>query len=483
MIKSTTTIRLTVSLAVWFATLVPTVGFAHEASADSVNTPKLQVPTPEAASTVEGSEQPQTAVSPTPPSDEGLEPRFGFHLQERARFEFLPDGDFTDAPSGTAAIGNRARLGVFGSYGVIGAHIEFQDVRSWGSEHKANTYKEGTLFDASANDFDVHQAYGEVIAPYGLNLRVGRQEIAWNGQRLIGAVGWAHQGRSFDAVRLRFDTGAFGAEVFYSLLLDHPIADDVTTQVSVTGDDGESHVVAAIGGAEPATRSEDTHLIALRGGPRWDKALTLDGLLIIRHDGAMEETLATFGAYGKGSWGSLYYEGEAYGQAGTRGPLSILAYLVGVRAGVILPELGHLKVGGGLDIVSGDEDPDDDEVGSFDTLYATNHKFYGHMDRYLALPVHTSGEGLIDGLVTIGMKPLKTLSLSVDAHLFASVNPQVASDRFHGVELDFNTAWRPIEGFALVGGVWTYIPGPWQAGNGVEVGGYVMTNFTFTYRN
>ena len=407
--------------------------------------------------------EPWTVDSSPGALEAGPELIFGVHLQERARVELKPDGDFTGEPSGTAVIGNRARLGVFGIYGIVGAHIELQDVRTWGSEHKANTHDEGTLFDASANGFDLHQAYGEIIAPYGLNLRVGRQEIAWNGQRLIGTVGWAHQGRSFDAVRLRYDSDTLGAELLYSLLLDHPLVD-------------------AGGTPDPATRSEDAHLVALRAGPRWGKALTLDGLVIIRHDGAADETLATFGIYGKGKSGYLYYEAEAYGQVGTKGNMSILAYLVGLRAGVSLPELKQLKVGAGIDVVSGDGDLSDDTIGSFDTLYATNHKFYGHIDRYLNLPTHTNDEGLIDGLITIGINPVKTLSLTLDGHLFTT-GPQDPDKNIHGGELDFNTTWRPVDEFALTAGAWAYIPGQWQAGNAVEVGAYLMTDFTFDYRH
>ena len=47
----------------------------------------------------------------------------------------------------------------------------------------------------------------------------------------------------------------------------------------------------------------------------------------------------------------------------------------------------------------------------------------------------------VHGLVTIGVKPRETLTLSLDTHLFAVASPRVPSVRFHGVELDLNTGW------------------------------------------
>ena len=50
----------------------------------------------------------------------------------------------------------------------------------------------------------------------------------------------------------------------------------------------------------------------------------------------------------------------------------------------------------GVEYLSGDDDPTDGTYKVFDTLYATNHKFYGFMDYFLNIPVHTFGLGLRD---------------------------------------------------------------------------------------
>ncbi len=61
---------------------------------------------------------------------------------------------------------------------------EFQDVRIWGEE-------QSTLADYSADNLDLHQGFFDVELGERWAARIGRQEIAFGGERLVGAVGWA----------------------------------------------------------------------------------------------------------------------------------------------------------------------------------------------------------------------------------------------------------------------------------------------------
>jgi hypothetical protein len=331
-------------------------------------------------------------------------------------------------------------------------------VRNWGSEFNAANLGEGTLFDWAADGLDIHQGYGEIKSPYGLMVRIGRQEIAWHGHRLIGTVGWTDQARSFDAARVVYEGETAGAEVLYALLLDRPVADD----------------------ADTSGRANDAHLLGFRGGPRLGDPLTIDGLAVLRFDRGAQETLATFGGHAKGKAGDFKYEVEGYGQAGQRGGASVLAFLVGVRAGVVIPQAAKLYLGGGFDVVSGDEDPTDDVVRSFDTLYATNHKFYGHIDKYLALPKHAAQQGLIDGMFNMALAPHDSVSVKLDVHVFASPSPADEDRALHGAEIDFNASWKPWKPLKLAVGVWTYMPGAWHGDDlKPELGAYVMSDFNF----
>ncbi len=75
----------------------------------------------------------------------------------------------------------------------------------------------------------------------------------------------------------------------------------------------------------------------------------------------------------------------------------------------------------GADYLSGNnfENPSkNDKSRTFNTLYATNHKFYGFMDYFLNIPAHTAGGGLFDLQLGISAKVKEKSSLSVTAHYF-----------------------------------------------------------------
>ena len=115
--------------------------------------------------------------------------------QVRTRFEWN-DEDFT---SGSADLNHllRSRLGVRTTAARrTRVFIQVQDARNFGEET-------GTLSDASADRLDFHQAYVEVEKLFSqpVDLHLGRQELVFGGQRLIGAVGWHNNGRAFDAIR------------------------------------------------------------------------------------------------------------------------------------------------------------------------------------------------------------------------------------------------------------------------------------------
>ena len=389
--------------------------------------------------------------------DEAKEPKVTFHprVQERARFELMP-GPFSGDPVGGWQVGNRARLGLEARFGkAVSAYVEVQDVRTWGSEYKADTLSEGTFFDWVADGLDMHQAYGQVDFG-GAHLRVGRQEIAWHGQRLIGTVGWAHQGRSFDAVRFFAERETVGYELFYAVLLNRPV-----------------------GGDPDSTVGDDSHLVAFRAGPRLGDALALDGLFIGNMDQGTNSFLGTFGVHAKGKVSAFAWEAEGYGQVGRIPGDTYGAYMFGIRAGGNLGG-GHY-VGGGFDLVSGTND--DGSVRTFDTLFATNHKFYGHFDAYLAMPKNAPN-GLINPQLNTRFALHERVKLKVDVHVFASAdNPEGAEavgGAFHGVEIDTNVGIQPIEPLTLAAGVWVYVPGAhWGEDLTPSLGAYFSTDFQF----
>ncbi len=347
----------------------------------------------------------------------------------------------------------RASLLVTLEDGITG-FIQLQDVRVFGEEAS-------TLTDYSADGLDIHQAWAELGDPAsaGWSVRVGRQEAAYGGERLIGAVNWTQQARAFDGVRVRYRPSADAA------------VDAVAFQIS----DSEAGTGAAAdrsfyGLYGTVAARGDLDLFAL-----WD-----------RTDALVDRDLVTLGgrwASGREDWS---WRAEAAYQTGSTeaGVLSrdISAFMVGLRVGSSLSDA--LRATLWYDYLSGDDDPGDDVTRVFDTLFATNHKFYGYQDLFLNIPAATGGRGLQDLALKTSYDVDDDQTLSVDFHLFRlAAADQLDSGRL-GEELDLTYRWAYRPGVAVTGGfsyfaaadAWsTFLGNP----DDNQVWGYLMLDLVF----
>jgi len=89
----------------------------------------------------------------------------------------------------------------------------------------------------------------------------------------------------------------------------------------------------------------------------------------------------------------------------------------------------------GWEVLSGDDSLTAGEYQVFDTLYATNHIYYGYMDYFTNIPVDTQGRGLRDGFVRLHLSPIETGGISIDVHRF-SLDEEIAGEKKLGTEID-----------------------------------------------
>jgi hypothetical protein len=367
--------------------------------------------------------------------------RFGEHvrltpsLQYRPRLLANSGKDF--AKGGTIdTVRHRARFSMLAELGrQVQIFVQLQDVRTWGEEIN-------TLGDFSADGFDAHQAWAQLNIGWGLSLRVGRQELNLDGQRLVGAVGWTEQARSFDGALLNFAGGGLEAKLFWYKLRDKD--------------------------AEGITDSTD--FAGLWARYKAHPALSASVYLLYDRDTGADRNRITAGALLKGKpFGGLDYTLEGYLQAGqtniTQGAntveADILAFMFAAELGYTLPVAWKPRLVFFFDYLSGDGDADD-KVEVFDTLFATNHKFYGFMDFFLNLPVNTAGRGLIDVGGRLILEPWGPLMLRADVHAFMlakSFEDPGGDERYLGLEVDGTIRYKLNRwvGFELVGGV--FAPG------------------------
>src|ERR1043165_5957489 len=69
-----------------------------------------------------------------------------------------------------------------------------------------------------SDQVDLHQAYVTLgnHKEFPLSLKVGRQELSYGEERLVGAFAWNNIGRVFDAAKVRWQNAWFGADFFVS---------------------------------------------------------------------------------------------------------------------------------------------------------------------------------------------------------------------------------------------------------------------------
>lgn len=334
--------------------------------------------------------------------------------QLRPRFEYrnplvLPDGD------GEYFTSMRTRFAVLASMDDnLAAFIQIQDVRLWGSESN-------TLTDFSADGLDIHQAYIDLgkAANGGLMGRFGRQEVNFGGQRLIGAVDWAQQARSFDGIRVS-SGGSVGNIDFFAAKLQENQAADI---------EREADLVSAYGTLD-LSETQDLDLYWIYDHRQDDEEVP----------GDQNTDRHTFGARWVGSVSGLTYRAEGTYQAGTVVGTDVGAFMFGAR-------IGHAFAGKGTitlwyDYLSGDGDLGDDKVKVFDTLFATNHKFYGFADLFLDIPTQTGGRGLQDLAIkgTWAIHPEWLLRL--DLHSFHMADKGPLTSGHFGEEIDLVASWK-----------------------------------------
>lgn len=364
------------------------------------------------------------------------------HGQLRPRYELRAQSSQEDA-----FVSMRARLTVNALLeNDVRVFLQVQDVRLWGDETN-------TLFDFSADNFDLHQGYIEFSRPGDTQLaaRVGRQEVNFGGQRLVGAVGWTQQARSFDGIGLVANSTGFRIDLVGVILTDE-------TSVNNTDD---TWFVAA-------------NAVLKSAGPGM-----LDLYGIFNSEDLADTDQATLGARYHGMSNGLNFRAEASLQTGTRAGSDVSAFMFGGRLG---KAFGDGSVTLWYDYLSGDDDLTDGDTKVFDTLFATNHKFYGFADLFLNIPVHTGMRGLQDIAVKGTYQMGSRTNLSLALHQFrlvetAGVDSHLAdeADLIFNYRYSANTTFQI--GLAQVAGKQGLADIGRNSDNMTWL--YVMTNATF----
>jgi hypothetical protein len=290
----------------------------------------------------------------------------------------------------------------------------------WQPESWLKFYVEGRGAQASSDDrdpspeqdvWDLHQAYLFLADPkiFPLTLQLGRQEMLYGDEHLIGIADWSNTGRSFDAVRVRATLGeASWVDVFTSRVV---IARD--DYFNESNDEDQFSGIYAFSGELVKGLDAQAYFLARDVGEGSPHAIA-PGI-----GGPSERDVYTYGMRVKSlpdAWRGWDFTAEGMGQFGTvvsdDVALDLRAFALFGNLGYTFEHTwGHPRIGLGYDYGSGDSEPEDGKQETFEPLFGTNHAYYGVMD--VVGPRNISSPR-----ASLGLKPGKRLTVSLDYILF-----------------------------------------------------------------
>jgi hypothetical protein len=241
--------------------------------------------------------------------------------------------------------------------------------------------------------FDVRTAFADVgSATAPVAFRLGRQELAFGEQRLLGHLAWVNTGRSWDAARGILRSQAFQVDVFAASLVR-----------SLPGEFDKSGNGNRLAGAYASTAR------LLPGG-------TVEPYVIYRRDVNLRSELGPFGSLQQATIGArtagklplgLDYGVEMAMQRGSLAEDSISAWAGHWQMRESLPGAGTVKLTSEYNFATGDKNPLDGTRATFDQLYPTGHDKLGLADQVGWRNVRHLREG-------VEFSPIKATPVSVN---------------------------------------------------------------------
>lgn len=340
-----------------------------------------------------------------------LRPRFEY----RNGFKTLMD-DSNDAAS---FVSQRTRLNLGFKSEKINAYFSLQDVRVWGDVP--------TLNATDNNGTAIHEAWAELFLTPEFSLKVGRQEISYDDQRIFGAVGWAQQARSHDALLAIYKPNT---NHHFELGLALNATSETLFDVDYTLNNYKSLQYLWY---HTKISSVGLSFLALN-----------NGLTYIKDSEQEVDYSQTFGTHAKFSENRINTEASVYFQTGKIADQQLNAYNLSLNASYSFTN--GLKPGLGVEYLSGtDMNTSSTDNNSFNPLFGTNHKFNGWMD-YFYVGNHINSVGLVNFYANITYTKDR-FSVSVIPHVFSSAATVVNAsneemDNYLGTELDMSVTYK-----------------------------------------
>ncbi|WP_426479122.1 alginate export family protein [Chryseobacterium sp. CBSDS_008] len=302
--------------------------------------------------------------------------------------------------SAETTVVSRTRFGINYYYQKLEVYASAQDVRTWGETNSVVAKNQNfTLYEAW-----VKYAFSEKFA-----VKFGRQILAYDNERLIGALDWAMPGRSFDALK-----------GIYTINQNSKIEAVLTynNDDNDTNDFPDKEVYSIADGGE-ITKSLQVIHYQFSGHHKFQfSAIAMN--TVLQNPSGTHYDMITVGVnskkylYGIGFFGAAHYQTGKNTEGQTKN-----AYQLSLNADfTVLPAL-HLAAG--AEWLSGNNyNTEHRKNQSFSPLYGTNHLYNGLMDYFYSGTSHFNTYGLNDYYLTSTLTFNSNADLKATLHTFTT---------------------------------------------------------------
>ena len=323
------------------------------------------------------------------------------NLQLRPRTEFR-NGLFTPILEGQKPaffVAQRSRIGLtFSKNQKLKIGLSTQVVTTWGNDPQVQP---------KANDISLYEAWAQLYFSPEWSVKIGRQVLSYDDERILGKLDWNNAGRKHDAALLQFERKKFIGNMVFAF---NQNAEKVTNTFFDNSLSQPYKDMEFLWMKYKFTDVFSASVLAMNLGFQ----NPLDSSL---------SHLQTFGTNLYYKKNNLNISGTYYYQTGrTPGKNSLViktnAWMAAAKADYNFNKSFGLGIGS--DYLSGhDMRSTSSTITSFNPLYGTGHKFYGFMDYFYVSSAHDN-VGLWDSYVNFNLNNAKDLSWQIALHHFES---------------------------------------------------------------
>ncbi len=358
----------------------------------------------------------------------------------------LPRDFYSDVKpdkDGTAFIMNRTRLTADYKTHLIDAKVTLQNQASWGDKNNSNV--------------TMYETWARIKAPCGLFGQLGRMELAYDDERILGPNDFAMAKLCHDVLRVGYE--GHGHQVH--AILAYNQNNDYQNKGSYYANGAQPYKIM-----QTLWYHYDVPKIPLGASLIFMNIGMQSGE---EHKDAHNEYQQLLGAYLTYAPHFMKAEASYYRQMGhDEYGIKIEAWMASGK--VTIKPADHYGITVGYDYLSGDDFvpvlqpgaiglPRHEVIKGFTSIYGSHHKFYGIMD-YFYESAYSQGftPGLQNAFIGGYFKPNDALSLRATYHYLATATKLINLDKTLGHDVDLEASYRFTKDISLTLG-FSYMAG------------------------